>query len=335
MSRALTPILLSDGLGLELELLPFGATIQRIRYQGVEVTLGYPEAHDYHQNEFYVGSTVGRYANRIAAGKFSLGNTQYQLPINNGGNHLHGGPDAWHQLEWRVLDQKTDSALLYLCAQDGENGYPGTVEVWQRIVVVQGEVRLLFKAQGNKATPLNLTNHCYFNLNSSDDSIDNHELSIFSAHYLPIRQDAIPTGEIASVANTPFDWREAKKVGNALAQSHEQLEQAHGFDHSFVWPEWKKAHAPQKMARLFSPQSGVALELWSDLPGVQLYTGNFLGMPFKARQGLCLEAQYWPDSPNQPQFPSAILSPGEIYEHCISYRFKQQETQIAQGNNVC
>ncbi|MFC4655334.1 aldose epimerase family protein [Rheinheimera marina] len=325
MSAAFTPIQLTDGAGLELELLPFGASIQRIRFFGTEVTVGYPDPAAYQHNPFYLGSTVGRFANRIAKGQFSLNNHQYQLPVNNGPNHLHGGPDGWHQRPWRVLDQKADSALLYLCAEDGENGYPGTVEVWQRIVLQQGEVRLLFKAQSNKATPLSLTNHSYFNLNQSAADISNHQLQIFSESYLPTTADAIPTGELAPVAGTAFDWTQGQQVGQALAASHPQLDLARGFDHSYVWPEWQADQLPQRQARLYSPESGIAMELWSDLPALQLYTGNYLSSPFAPRQGLCLEAQHWPDAPNQPLAPSAMLWPGELYQHCISFRFSQQQ----------
>ncbi|WP_337842854.1 aldose epimerase family protein [Rheinheimera sp.] len=325
MSAAFTPIRLTDGAGLELELLPFGASIQRIRFHGTEVTVGYSDPAAYQHNPFYLGSTVGRFANRIAKGQFSLNSQHYQLPVNNGPNHLHGGPDGWHQRHWRVLDQKADSALLYLCAEDGENGYPGTVEVWQRIVLQQGEVRLLFKAQSSKATPLSLTNHSYFNLNSSDAPVGNHQLQIFSDQYLPTTAEAIPTGEIATVAGTAFDWTLGQQVAQALAAEHPQLELARGFDHSYVWPNWQAGQLPQRQARLYSPESGIAMELWSDLPAVQLYTGNYLDSPFAQRQGLCLEAQHWPDAPNQPLAPSAILWPGELYQHCISFRFSQQQ----------
>lgn len=324
MSSALSALRLTDDEGLEVELLPFGATIRQIYFQGTKVTLSYPDPELYRENPVYLGSTVGRYANRIAKGEFIIDGRKYKLPLNNGSHHLHGGTSGWHQRDWQVLSQTTNSAVLYLCSPDGDNSYPGQVEVWQSIVVSAGELRFEYVAQSSKATPLNLTNHCYFNLSGNNQPIDQHQLQIFSQNYLPIDRYGIPTGEVRSVSDTVFDFSTPRRIGDALCWPSDELDQTNGFDHCFVWPQWKMANAPAKLASLFSDNTKIMLELWSDLPGLQFYTGNFLAEPFQPRLGLCLEAQYWPDSPNRPEFPSSIFAPDNRYKHLISYRFSKQ-----------
>lgn len=315
-----SPIALNKGTGLEVELLPFGATIRSIRLFGQELTLNYPQAADYQTDEFYLGATAGRVANRIAKGRFELNGVAYQLDCNNGPNHLHGGVTGFNRQHWQVLKQQPDSVQLYLRSADGDQGYPGALQVWQQFRIVDQQLELSFLALSNKDTVLNLTNHCYFNLNNDGTSIENHQLQLTATHYLPTDEHAIPTGERCAVAGSAFDFIVAKLLGPALQQQDQQLALAHGFDHCFIW-QGADAAELKLMALLSSEQSGRQLEVFSTQPGLQLYTGNFLASPFAPRQGICLEAQGWPDAINQLGFPSTLLKAGELYQQQIVYKF--------------
>lgn len=306
--------------GLEVELLPLGATIRSIRLFGQELTLNYPDVAQYQTDEFYLGATAGRVANRIAKGRFELNGVAYQLDCNNGPNHLHGGVTGFNRQQWQVLKQQSDSVQLYLRSADGDQGYPGAVQVWQQFRIVDKQLELSFLALSTKDTLLNLTNHCYFNLNSDGSSVENHQLQIAAKHYLPTDASAIPTGERRAVACTAFDFTKAKLVGPALRKQDQQLALANGFDHCFIWQDSDKAEL-KLMAVLSSSQSGRQLEVLSTQPGLQLYTGNFLAEPFAARQGICLEAQGWPDAINQLGFPGTQLKAGELYQQQIVYKF--------------
>lgn len=317
---SLSPITLSKGTGLEVELLPYGATIRSIRLFGQELTLNYPHAADYQTDPFYLGATAGRVANRIAKGSFELNGQSYQLDCNNGPNHLHGGVTGFNRRDWQVLRQQPDSVQLYLHSADGDQGYPGAVQVWQQFRIVDQQLELSFLALSNKDTLLNLTNHCYFNLNTDGSSIENHQLQLTATHYLPTDQQAIPTGERRAVAGTAFDFTQAKLVGPALLQQDQQLALANGFDHCFIW-QGAQAAELKAMALLSSAESGRQLEVFSTQPGLQLYTGNFLAAPFAPRQGICLEAQGWPDAINQLGFPTTQLKAGELYQQLIVYKF--------------
>lgn len=311
---------LTAGTGLEVELLPFGATIRSIRLFGQELTLNYPQVVDYQTDEFYLGATAGRVANRIAKGRFELNGVAYQLDCNNGPNHLHGGVTGFNRQLWQVLKQQPDSVQLYLHSADGDQGYPGALQVWQQFRIVDQQLELSFLALSNKDTVLNLTNHCYFNLNNDGTSIENHQLQLTATHYLPTDEHAIPTGERRAVAGTAFDFSQAKLVGPALKLQDPQLALANGFDHCFIWQGAEVADL-KRMALLSSEQSGRQLEVFSTQPGLQLYTGNFLAAPFVSRQGICLEAQGWPDAINQLGFPTTQLKAGELYQQQIVYKF--------------
>lgn len=323
MSAALiddSVIRLSSHKGLEVELLPLGATIRSIRLFGQELTLNYPQAADYQTDEFYLGATAGRVANRIAKGRFELNGVAYQLDCNNGPNHLHGGVAGFNRQSWQVLKQQSDSVQLYLRSADGDQGYPGAVQVWQQFRIVDQQLELSFLALSSKDTLLNLTNHCYFNLNNDGSFVENHQLQLTATHFLPTDQHAIPTGERRAVAGTAFDFTKAKLVGPALKQQDQQLALANGFDHCFIW-QGADAAELKLMAVLSSSQSGRQLEVFSTQSGLQLYTGNFLAAPFAARQGICLEAQGWPDAINQLGFPGTLLKAGELYQQEIVYKF--------------
>lgn len=320
MSSAIQPLQLQSRHGLEVEVLPLGATISAIRFQGQLLTLGYPNPADYQHDSFYLGSTVGRYANRIAHGRCQLNQQPLQLSCNNGPHSLHGGEHGFNRAAWQVQAQTTEQVTLYHCSADGDQGFPGQLHVWLTVQVRDNALHLQFKAHSDRDTLVNLTNHCYFNLNSDGSDISNHQVQIKAEHYLPIDSTGIPLGQLAEVSNTVFDLRQPQELAPLLQQQEQQLLQARGFDHCFVTPQTNEAKL-QWQASVHSPQSGRTLEVLSTQPGIQLYTGNYLAAPFSPRQGLCLEAQNWPDAPNQPHFPSAILVAGQTYQHEIVYRF--------------
>ena len=317
--QPLQVIQLSDGQNLIAEILPFGAIIKSIKFKKQEMTLSVDDPQYYLENPFYLGATVGRYANRIAKGRFSLSGTQYQLEANNGPNSLHGGVKGFNKVLWQVTKQTESEVELYYCSPDGEQGFPGELQVWQTISAKNGELTLHFKAITNKETLVNFTNHCYFNLDGSE-SINEHFVQINTDRYLPIDTTSIPLNEAALVCGTCFDFTKPAQVGEALSAVHPQLEAGNGFDHCYIFNDDSSL---KTMATLTSPHTNVRLTLKSTQPGMQLYTANFVGSPFKARQALCFEAQNWPDAPNRENFPKANLLPAEKYEQVIIYAFSE------------
>ena len=318
-NQPLQVIQLSDGENLAAEILPFGAIIKSIKFKKQEMTLSVDDPQYYLENPFYLGATVGRYANRIAKGRFSLSGTQYQLEANNGPNSLHGGVKGFNKVLWQVTKQTESEVELYYCSPDGEQGFPGELQVWQTISAKNGELTLHFKALTNKETLVNFTNHCYFNLDGSA-SINEHLVQINTDRYLPIDTTSIPLNEAALVCGTCFDFTKPAQVGEALSAVHPQLEAGNGFDHCYIFNDDSSL---KTMATLTSPHTNVSLTLKSTQPGMQLYTANFVGSPFKARQALCFEAQNWPDAPNRENFPKANLLPAEKYEQVIIYAFSE------------
>lgn len=318
-NQPLQAIQLSDGENLAAEILPFGAIIKSIRFKKQEMTLSVDDPQYYLENPFYLGATVGRYANRIAKGRFNLSGTQYQLEANNGPNSLHGGVKGFNKVLWQVTKQTESEVELYYCSPDGEQGFPGELQVWQTISAKNGELTLHFKALTNKETLVNFTNHCYFNLDGSE-SINEHLVQINTDSYLPIDTTSIPLNEAALVFGTCFDFTKPAQAGEALSAVHPQLEAGNGFDHCYIFNDDSSL---KTMATLTSPHTNVSLTLKSTQPGMQLYTANFVGSPFKARQALCFEAQNWPDAPNRENFPKANLLPAEKYEQVIIYAFSE------------
>ena len=312
-------IQLSDSKNLTAEILPFGAIIKSIKFKNQEMTLSVDDPQYYLENPFYLGATVGRYANRIAEGRFNLSGSQYQLEANNGPNSLHGGVKGFNKVLWQVTKQTESEVELYYCSPDGEQGFPGELQVWQTISAKNGELTLHFKALTNKETLVNFTNHCYFNLDGSS-SINEHLVQINTDRYLPIDTTSIPLNEAALVCGTCFDFTKPAQVGEALSAVHPQLEAGNGFDHCYIFNDDSSL---KTMATLTSPHTNVSLTLKSTQPGMQLYTANFVGSPFKARQALCFEAQNWPDAPNRENFPKANLLPAEKYEQVIIYSFSE------------
>lgn len=286
-----------------------------------DVVLGFDRLEPYLAGHPYFGSLIGRYANRIANGRFSLDGANHQLDVNDGAHHLHGGRGGFHSVKWQA---SIDGPVLTLRrrSQSGDQGYPGTLDVtvlyWLND---DNELVMQCSAETDQPTPVNLTQHSYFNLAGSGDILG-HELTIFADAFTPIDQQSIPTGQFTPVAGTPFDFRTPVLIGERIARHDAQLAHGRGFDHNFV------LRAPGLAARLRERQSGIVMELFTVEPGVQFYSGNFLdgslvgkGRTYTFRSGLCLEPQHFPDSPNRPAFPTTILRPGERYTTESRYRF--------------
>ncbi len=298
-----------------------------------DVVLGFDAASAYGEDSPYLGALVGRYGNRIAKGKFSIDGKEYTLARNNGENHLHGGIRAFDKVVWQSEpisgDGFTGLRLRYL-SPDGEEGYPGNLDVGVTYKLTdQNEWIIEYSATTDAPTVVNLTQHSYFNLagHASGQNLD-HEVRINASSYTPVDENLIPTGQFADVEGTPFDFRESVKIGERIEDPDEQLKRARGYDHNYVLSKTEPG-ALELAAAVCEPDSGRTLEVLTTEPGVQFYTGNFLdgslvgkeGARYRFRNGFCLEAQHFPDSPNQPNFPSTRLNPGQSYRSTTVYRF--------------
>jgi aldose 1-epimerase len=284
------------------------------------IVLGYDNLKQYLADTSYFGATIGRYANRIAKGKFTLDGVTYQLPINNGPNCLHGGPGGFHGVPWKV-EQTGDGIRGTYFTPDGDQGFPGNLHASVTMMLDdQNNLHIEYEATTDKPTVLNLTNHSYFNLaGPGSGTILDHELRIHADRYTPVDDTLIPTGELAKVAGTPFDFTSPHKIG-------ERIEQAGGYDHNFVL---NPSDQLNDAASVRDPASGRVMECLTTQPGLQFYSGNFLNGSVKGNGGaypklgaFCLETQHFPDSPNRPNFPSTVLRPGETYKQTTIYRFK-------------
>ncbi len=304
---------------LEVSVLTYGATIQSIRYKDTEVALGYPDLEDYQTREGYLGATVGRYANRIADGKFTLNGQSYDVGCNEvGRGHLHGGEVGLSHKLWEVAGQGDDWLQLSHRLEDGEEGYPGNMMIFVTFLVADNALRIIYMATSDRDTVFNPTNHSYFNLNGVEGpSVENHLLTVEADAYLPVTAKMIPVGAPEPVAGTPFDFNCPTAVGARIDADHPQVQLTEGYDHNFVL----RGEGFRRAATVTSPLTGITMECWTDLPGVQLYTGNFLDAQFGKHQGLCLETQFFPDSPNRPEYPSATLKAGEKFISTTAYRF--------------
>ena len=301
-----------------------------------DVVLGFKSIADYQKAKTpYHGCLIGRYGNRIAKGKFKLNGATYELPINNNENHLHGGPDGFHNQVWEVIAVNQNSIVMTYVSKDGEMGYPGNLTVEVTYAVNGNELSIAYKAKTDKATPVNLTNHAFFNLaGEARGSINDHLLMINASHFIPVDEGLIPLGEIQSVEDSPFDFRKAKTIGRDLNQqgSDIQLSRGGGYDHNFVLD--KESQGSMSLAaRVVDPKSGRQMEIFTEEPGIQFYGGNFMdgsdvgkyGTKFKYRASFALETQHYPDSPNQPKFPSTILNPGDTYQTKSIYKFSNSK----------
>lgn len=298
-----------------------------------DITLGFDNVQQYLSANPFFGTLVGRYANRIARGKFTLDGEEYSLAINSGENAIHGGLVGFDKRIWQSTSSSSahQSRLsLTLISADGDQGYPGTLTV-NVTYTLDDDNRLTidYRATTDKATVINLTNHAYFNLNGhAAGSILDHEMMINADHYTPANNVSIPTGEVASVEGTPLDFRTPKAIGRDIGSDHEQIRFGSGYDHNFVLNK-SEPGALELAATVYSPTTGRSLRVFTDQPGMQLYTGNFLngsaigkgGAQYNHRNGFCLETQHYPDSPNKPNFPSTVLRPGEQFASRTIFEF--------------
>ncbi|MBU2646712.1 galactose mutarotase [bacterium] len=295
-----------------------------------DIVLGYAGAEGYLENPVYFGCIVGRYANRIRNGRFVLDGVPHQVSTNVGQTHLHGGYRGFDKMVWQAVATSGDKGgvleLNYL-SSDGEEGYPGTLSVCViYTLTVNHALQIDYRAETDRTTIINLSNHTYFNLAGTGDILG-HEIMLQADRFTPMNSDLLPTGEVRSVEDTPMDFRTSAVIGDRITSDYRQLAIAGGFDHNFVLPPANGK--PTLAARVQEPVSGRILEVHTTQPGVQFYTGNFLdgsiigkgGTPYQKRSGLCLETQHFPDSPNQPTFPSTRLEPGQFYQHTTVFSF--------------
>jgi len=319
--------ILNGSQGTQVTIINYGAIVQSIRIPDrdgtfANVTLGFKTLEAYQQPGPYFGAICGRYANRIALGKFHIGEHEYTLATNNESNHLHGGLKGFDKRLWNtewVSNERAIGLRLHYDSPDGEEGYPGqlSIEVTYWLPRDGNELRIEYTATTDKPTVLNLTNHCYWNLAGSGDILD-HRLTLHADRYLPVDKTLIPIGKLAPVDGTPMDFRKPHSIGERIDQV------PGGYDHCYVVNPADQQLRP--VGEVYDPKSGRMMQILSTEPGVQLYSGNFLdGSPasggHKQHQGFCLESQHFPDSPNQPDFPTTLLKPGETYRQTTVYRF--------------
>jgi len=329
---------LTNSHGVEIRAMNYGSIILSIRVpdrksQLADIVLGHESLEGYIPNPPYLGAIVGRYANRIANGSFTLEGKTYTLPQNDGTNTLHGGVTrAFDKVVWdgEAIKGKTGVAFSYL-SKDGEEGFPGNLKVKVTYTLTDNnELIIDYEATTDKATPINVSQHSYFNLaGEGNGDVLNHEVMINADRFTPVDKKLIPTGELRPVKGTPLDFTTPTRVGARIDDNYEQLVLAHGYDHNFVLNHKSKDSGLVLAARVYEPTSGRVLEVSTTQPAVQFYTGNFLdgsvtgkqGHVYKRRYGLCLETQHFPDSPNHPDFPTTILKPGETFRSKTVFKF--------------
>jgi aldose 1-epimerase len=323
---------LTDG-AYEAQIATYGGVVVSLKApdrngKAGDVVLGFDDLDGYVSNfngpsNAFFGALIGRYANRVAHGSFTLDGQKYSLPKNNGENTLHGGPHGFNNVVWKAKAIANGVELTYL-SKDGEAGFPGNLTATVRYTLVKGDLRIEYSATTDKDTVINLTNHSYFNLAGEGDILKN-ELTLHASRFTPVDAGLIPTGELKKVESTPFDFRKATAVGARIGADDAQLHLGHGYDHNWVLDSGGGKFA--EAAEVYDPSSGRVLKVWTDQPGIQFYTGNFLDGSIKGKGGkpdilhgaLCLETQHFPDSPNHPDFPTAELKPGQRYHTVTVY----------------
>ncbi len=329
---------LRNASGMEVRAISYGGIILTLRVPDRnsvlgDVVLGYDDLAGYLKASPYFGSIVGRYANRIARGRFTLDGRTYTLAANNGKNALHGGVRGFDKVVWSAepfQDAAGVGVVFSYTSRDGEEGYPGTLRATVTYTLSDANALAFdYHATTDKATPVNLTQHTYFNLaGDGKGDVLGHELMLKASRFTPVDETLIPTGELRGVIGTPFDFRTPRAIGARIGEADEQLKLGGGYDHNFVLDR-EPGGAEQLAARVYEPTSGREMEVTTSEPGVQLYTGNFLdgtitgkgGHVYARRTGFCLETQHYPDSPNQKGFPTTILRPGEAYRSRTVYAF--------------
>lgn len=331
--RAVEEIILDNGF-LRCSLLTYGAALRCLWVPAiageVDVVLGYDTLRAYESQDKYLGALVGRYANRIAGGRFTLEGQMYTLAQNDGANHLHGGPGGFAGKVWRA-EEAGEHAVIFTCeSPDGEEGYPGALKAAVTYALEGKSLHLRYWARTDRTTVCNLTSHAYFNLHGHDaGGAMEQTLTLRASRYTPVVPGSIPTGEIAAVEGTPMDFRTPHVIGERIDAPFRQLELCGGYDHN--WVVDGEAGVLRPAAVLESGRTGVRMSVETTLPGVQFYAGNFLagcpagkgGAVYGNRDGVCLETQFFPDSPNHPAFPSCVLRPGEVWAHETVFRFNR------------
>jgi aldose 1-epimerase len=329
--KPVTEYTLTNANGMQAGIINYGGTVTKLITPDKtgamgDVVTGFESLEGFLQKGVpYFGALIGRYGNRIAKGKFTLDGKEYTLAGNNNGNSLHGGNKGYDKVYWNIEKQAGDSSLkLTYLSKDGEEGYPGNLNVEVvYTLTADNALKIDYSATTDKATPINLTNHCYFNLSAGKDStILSHQLELMADKYTPVDNRLIPTGKLADVKNTPMDFTAAKAIGRDIDSVKG------GYDHNWVLN--KSGNGLEKVAGLYEANSGRYMEVLTTEPGLQFYTGNFLdgkltntkgGAKYVLHGALCLEAQHFPDSPNEPTFPTTILKPGETYKQTTVYKF--------------
>ena len=320
--------------GMEVCITNFGGRIVSIMVPGKDsvfhdVVLGFDKIEDYMNVPSDFGATIGRYANRIAHGKFKLDGKEYTLPLNNNGHTLHGGPEGWQYRAFTVEDVSPNSLQLSYVSKDGEMGFPGQVNVNVFFTLTDRNSLVIdYLARAAAPTVINMTNHSYFNLSGDPTRpITDHLLLLNADTTTPVDEWLIPTGKIVKVAGTPFDFTKAKAIGQDIDADNEQIRFGRGFDHNWILNTG--GNAGVLAASLMCPDTGIVLEVYTSEPAIQVYTGHFLhgtvtgkgGTAYQQRTAVCLETQHYPDSPNKPAFPSTVLRPGEKFESTTTYKF--------------
>ena len=329
------------GDGLEVSVLAYGATIQAVRVPDRagkvdDVVLGFDDLAGYLGSHPYFGATIGRFANRIGRARFTLDGVEHRLPSNDGPSCVHGGTVGFDRHLWSAragrgseADSSStgESVELTHVSPDGDMGFPGTLTATVAFTVNGRDLRIDYTATSDRPTVVNLTNHSYFNL-AGTGSVEDHEVRLLASRFTPVDENVVPTGELTEVSGTPLDFGSFRPIGPALREPHEQLRRARGLDHNWVI-DGAGDGSLRLAAQVREPSNGRALEVWTDQPGVQFYTGNLLdgtlvgksGSVYSTGAGLCLETQHFPDSPNRPAFPSTVLRPGETYRTSTVFRF--------------
>lgn len=325
---------LTNEAGMEVRITPFGARIVSILVPDKngemrDVVLGFDAISDYHpqNNQTDFGAAIGRYANRINQGRFTLDGVEYRLPQNNYGHCLHGGPSGWQYCNFETVEADSRHVKLRLVSPDGDNGFPGTVTATVSYTLTpDNAIDIVYEAVTDKATVINMTNHSYFNLSGEPAThcIEDDILYVNASHFTPVDSTFMTTGEIRPVAGTPFDFTVAKRIGQDINADCDQIRNGHGYDHNWVLDTGGSIQAVA--AELYCPATGINLKVYTDEPGIQVYAGNFLdgsvvgkkGIAYPFRSAICLETQHYPDTPNKADWPSVVLRPGETYtSHCI------------------
>ena len=325
---------LTNANGMEVCITNFGGRIVSIlvpdnQGQMKDVVLGFDKVSDYfpHNNQTDFGAAIGRYANRINQGKITLDGKEYQLPQNNFGHCLHGGPTGWQYQVYECVEADAQHVKLLRVSPDGDNNFPGEVKAYVTYTLTDdNKIDIAYEAKTDATTVINMTNHSYFNLagDPANHSVTDDVLYVNSSYYTPVDDTYMTTGEIATVLDTPFDFRIPHTVGEYINADNAQIRNGNGYDHNWVLDT--KGDITQVAVELWCPENGIDLKVYTDEPGIQIYSGNFLdstvigkkGITYKKRSGICLETQKYPDTPNKPEWPSAVLRPGETYHsHCI------------------